>query len=179
MLRVILPFIFMIFYFILIITAPVFLGVNFIPLTIIPLTVVYAVFYKKIDSGFILVLLMGITIDFYSGVFIGLYITIALMLWIGCLSVANMMGKPEPFTMVIFIAVMSIIYRIISFVINYAISGNAGYFQFLILLWAPILDGLIGIFLISLLDSLLIKLKLADPHLDLSERLSSRKMKGI
>ena len=179
MLRILLPLLLIIFYFILIITTPVFFGVNFMPLTVIPLTIAYAVFYRKIISGFVLVLLMGVTIDFYSGIFIGLYITIALLLWFGCLCIANLIGKPEFFTLFIFIVIISIFYRLISFVVNYAISGNAGSFQILILLWAPFLDGLIGIYLISLIESLLIKLKLADANLDVTERLSSRRVKGI
>ncbi len=175
MLRVLLLVLFSSLYFLTITIFPVVFRLEALPLAIAPLIIAFSIFFQNPIEGFSLVFIMGFILDAFSAMPIGVNSTVLFLLWFGSIAAIAWLGKPDWLMIFILIIAISIIYRIAMFFLQYLLFGQAGYFEWVTLLWAPILDGMIGICLVRFLHNLLVRLKLVEPILDISSRLSSRK----
>ncbi len=180
MLRVLLLVFFSSLYFLLIITLPVVFRLETLPLAIAPLIIAFSIFFQNPIEGFSFVFIMGLILDAFSAMPIGVNSTVLFLLWFGSIAAISWLGKPDWLMIFILIIAISITYRIAMFFIQYSLFAHAGFFEWVTLLWAPILDGMIGICLIRFLHNLLVRLKVVEPIMDISSRLSSRKIqKGL
>ncbi len=180
MLRVLLLVFFSSLYFLLITTFPVVFRLEALPLTIAPLIIAFSIFFQNPIEGFSLVFIMGLMLDAFSAMPIGVNSTVLFLLWFGSIAAISWLGKPDWLMIFILIIAISVIYRIAMYFTQYFVFGHAGFFAWVTILWAPAVDGIIGICLIRFLHNLLVRLKLVEPIMDITSRLSSRKMqKGL
>jgi hypothetical protein len=180
MLRVLLLVLFSSLYFLLVTTFSVVFDLETIPLTIAPLIIAFSIFFQNSLEGFSLVFIMGFILDAFSTMPIGVSSAVLLLLWFANIAAIAWLGKPDWLMIFILMIAISFVYRVAMYFIQYVIFGHAGFFPWVTILWAPTTDAVIGICLIRFLHNLLVRLKLVEPIIDISSRLSSRKMqKGL
>jgi len=164
------------FFFLAILTESVFsagaavVGLASLPFAFIPVAVAYGAFFQLPFEAILTAALVGFVVDCLSGSPIGLNMLAHVILWLICGLFAAWIGKPRWVIMFGFVILASFIYRILLIIIGWGFSFGSINFEISTLLFAPLLDGIVGYFLLRGLIGLLTKAELGDLSLVSSQQ---------
>lgn len=131
------------------------------PLTLLPAVWVFAAYYQKPSEGLWTSLLAGFVIDGLTGMPIGANGLISVIGFALCFMGGLWLGRPSHAVLWAFVAASSFLYRLLLAPILLVLWSRSSNMEWWSTIWAPPIDGLIGLLLIYIWNLVFATLKIS------------------